>query len=140
MPITRYNELQKMAMVDMGVGSKVEDFNNHFSKLYAYLSHDKKEEATNELRNVFKNFYFMIDRVGSWSYSLLPFIYSIDGKKYELKEDNYRGDIKMLSDKGLTVEHCEDQINELKKKFMTNWSHIFLEDIIAYQMQMHLPS
>ena len=116
MPITRYHELQKLAMIDMGIGSTVEDFNGHFSKLHAYIANDKKEDSINEMKNVFKNFYLMIDRVGVWSYSMLCFIHSINNKEYELSEDRYKEDILLLSKKGLTVKHCEDQINELKKK------------------------
>ena len=134
MPITRYHELQKLAMIDMGIGSTVEDFNGHFSKLHAYIANNKKEDSINEMKNVFKNFYLMIDRVGVWSYSMLCFIHSINNKEYELSEDRYKEDILLLSKKGLTVKHCEDQINELKKKFITNWNHIFLQDIMEQQM------
>lgn len=136
MPVTRYHEVQKLSMIDIGVGSKIEDFNGHFSNLHAYLSNDKKEEAINEMSNVFKNFYYMTERVGVWSFSFLPFVKSINGKEFELNDDNYKDQLEALSKSGLTVEHCETQINELKKKFTSNWNHIFLKDIMEHQMQM----
>lgn len=140
MPITRYHDLQKLSMLDMGIGSTVEDFNGHFSKLHAYLVNDKKDDSIKEMQNIFKNFYYMIERVGVWSYSILPFVHSINGKEFVLDDDDYKGQIESLSKKGLTVEHCESQISELKKKFTTNWSHIFLKDIIQLEMQTLYPS
>lgn len=140
MPIERYNELQKLMLIDVGIGSTVEDFNLRFSKLQSYVEAEKKDESLNEMANLFRSFYLMINDTSMWSYSFLCFVKSIDGKDYVFNEDTLKEDILMLSKKGLTVGHCETHISELKKKLMTNWSHFFLTVIMDLEMQTYYQS
>jgi hypothetical protein len=140
MPVTRYNELQKLMLIDVGIGSTVEDFNLRFSKLQSYVEAEKKDESLNEMANLFRSFYLMINDTSMWSYSFLCFVKSVDGKEYNIDEDRLKEDILMLSKKGLTVEHCETQISELKKKLMTNWNHSFLTVIMDMEMQTYYQS
>lgn len=130
MPIHRYNELNKLACIDVGIGSKLEDFNSHFTKLHAYLKNKKIDEAIQETKNIHNNFFYMIEKIGVWSFSFCAFIKSIDGKEYEETElEGYHKTIEKLSRKGLTVEKCEDVISEVKKKLIQNLNSVFLTDI-----------
>ena len=41
MPVERFNEFNKLSTIDMGVGSTLQDFNQHFSKLHSYLTNKR---------------------------------------------------------------------------------------------------
>jgi hypothetical protein len=134
MPITRHNELQKLIVMNHGIGSTIEDYNNHFGKVHAYLQADKKDDAINEMTNLFKNYFAIINELGFWSYPILAYVHSIDGKEFDINEDRLKEDMLMLSKKGLTVADVESQIGELKKKLMTNCSHHFLADLMTLEV------
>ena len=141
MPIHRFNELNKLACIDVGVGSRLEDFNKHFTKLHAYLKNNKVDEAIQETRNIHNNFFYMIEKIGVWSYSFCAFIKSVNGKPYEgNKLEHHHEMIDKLSKKGLTVGKCEEVINEVKKKLIQNLNSTFLTDIAMDRMKTYTQS
>lgn len=137
MPIKRYQEFIKMATIAIGVGSTLEDFNGHFAKLHAYLLNGKTGDAIKEMKNVYINYFYAINKIGIWSYCLAPFVYSVDGKEYTGTEiDQHRELLNSLSDKGLTVGQCEESILEVKKKLLSNWPVTFLADILMKETKI----
>lgn len=130
MPIERFNEFSKLAALDMGVGSTLEDFHNHFSKLHAYVVNNKRDEALIEMSNVYQGFFYAINKISIWSYSFCAFIKSVDGEEYNRTEINdHRILIKKLSEKGLTVDKCQSTIDEVKKNLIQSFDSSFLADI-----------
>ena len=141
MPIHRYNELNKLACIDMGVGSQMSDFASHFTKLHAYLKNNKVDEAVQETKNIHNNFFYMVEKIGVWSYSFATMIKSVDGVTYEGTELSHHYDMmEMLSKKGLTVGKCEDVISEVKKNLSQNLNGIFLIDSKVANPPMSLPN
>ena len=138
MPIKRYQEFIKMAMIAIGVGSTIEDFNGHFAKMHAYLLNGQTGDAIKEMNNVYINFFYSIKEIGIWSYCLAPFVCSVDGVQYTGTEiDQHRELLNSLSDKGLTVGQCEDSILEVKKKLLSNWPTTFLADILTKETKTY---
>lgn len=135
LPITKYNEMMKLSTIDIGVGSELKDFNNHFTNLHAYLKERKVEEAIQETINLHNNFFYMVNEIGIWSFSFAVFIHSIDGKKFEDSSlEAYNEMMKKLSKKGLTVGQCEEVINDVKKKLSQNFNTAFLAGSIPTPM------
>lgn len=130
MPVDRFNEFNKLAAIDMGVGSTLQDFNNHFSKLHSYVVNNSKDNALLEMSNIYQNFFYAINKISIWSYSFCAFIKSINGKEYtETEIPKHRDTIKMLSDKGLKVDECQSVIDEVKKNLIQSFDSSFLADI-----------
>lgn len=138
MPNSRYQEFTKIAMRAIGIGSTIEDFNAHFAKLHGYLMNGQSSDAMKEMKNVFINFFYNINKIDVNSYCLAPFIHSVDGIEYTGTEiEDHREMLNYLWDKGLTSEQCEDSIFEVKKKLLANWPNTFLPDIVVREMKMY---
>jgi len=138
MPIDRYQEFNKLACIDMGIGSTLEDFNKHFTSLHAYLANNKIGEAIQETKNIHNNFFYMVEKIGIWSYCFCAFIKSINGKAYEKVElDEHRETINILSKKGLKTGQCQSVLDEIKKKLNQNLNSTFLIDSIAQAQLTH---
>ena len=62
MPITVFMRFQKYVMIEQGLGSNVQDFSTRLSKLNEYIYHDRKDNALEELKNVFNLFYSIVEK------------------------------------------------------------------------------
>jgi hypothetical protein len=134
MPIDNYNALQQMTLVDMGLGSDVSAFSNHLEKLTAYVQHDQKVEAKQEIYNMILGYNNAMNDITTDSFSILPFMESINGKAYILGDlEKSKADLKFLSDNGLTVKILDETLSTVKKNFKLNFnrpSHIDLMELI----------
>ena len=132
MPQVRREEFIKLSMREIGVGSTIESFNNHFAKLHALLLANKSSDAIKEMNNVFMNFFYCINKISIYSYCFAPYVCSIDGVKYEgVSIPDHRDVLKTLTDKGLDPNVCEEMIFDIKKKLMSNWPTTFLVDMVV---------
>lgn len=131
----RQNEYNKLAFRDIGVGSTLQDFNKHFSQLHAYLKNDKTEDALMEMSNIYKNFFYAINKISIWSYCFCAFIKSIDGKEYDRTElGDHKRTIEDLSKKGLTSDQCKSTLDAVKKNLTQNFDPTFLGDIMTAEV------
>lgn len=129
LPIHRHQEFNKLACIDVGVGSTMKDFNNHFSTLHAYLKNNKVSEALTETMNIHNNFFYMIEKISVWSYCFCAYIKSIDGVEYDKTElEDHKETINFLSKKGLTTGLCEETLEDIKKKLVQSLNATFLID------------
>ena len=62
MPITVFMKFQKYVMIEQGLGSNVQDFSTRLSKMGEYISHNRKDNALEELKNVFNLFYSIVEK------------------------------------------------------------------------------
>ena len=53
---------QKYVMIEQGLGSNVQDFSTRLSKINEYITHNRKDNALEELKNVFNLFYSIVDK------------------------------------------------------------------------------
>jgi len=82
LPITKYQDFCKLAMIDYGVGSDMAAYNAHFTKLHNLLLLNKNSDAINEMKNIHNNYFYVINNIGAWSFCFAPFIATINGKEY----------------------------------------------------------
>ncbi len=134
----RENEYNKLACLDLGVGSTLQDFNQHFSKLHAYLTNDKNEEAKIEMSNIYHNFFNMINKISVWSYCWCAYIHSIDGVPYTKTEvSEHRETILDLSEKGLKSSDIKESLDDVKKNLLQSFNVTFLGDIMTTEVLTH---
>ena len=49
-------------MIEQGLGSNVQDFSTRLSKINEYIINNRKDNALEELKNVFNLFYSIVDK------------------------------------------------------------------------------
>ena len=137
LPITNYHEFQKLSLIDLGIGSTMKSFNQHITKLHAYITQDKKSHAIIELQNMLRGYHSCIQKYNSYSFCILPFIKSVGGNRYTLGDlDKCKEDIEFLSERGLTTEKLDDLLVEVKKNSLSHWQQHFLVDLMVPVNQM----
>lgn len=90
LPIERFHKYNKMMLVDSGIGSDLNDFNAHASKIAAYI-HTDKVKALQELENLRQSLYFISESISPKHLAFIPLIRKIDGKPLtDLSDDNLK--------------------------------------------------
>lgn len=137
MPIDRYTELQKMIFYEIGVGSSIEDFNKHFSKLIAYVGSGEKESAMQEMKNMYNGYFNAINKLSPYSFAFSCMIDNVNGRKYEgISMEEHRDMVALLAKKGLKYEQVNDTLEEVKKNFIQSLDGTFLSDMAMRETKM----
>ncbi len=128
LPITRFHELQKLALQDIGIGDTMEAVWKHFGRLETMINGQLWKEAQGEMKNLYNNTFFMIERIDIKSSCFAMMIESIDGKPFESVSDEYIDETLLyLSKKGLTIGMVNDVVDEVKKNLRLSLNHISQE-------------
>jgi hypothetical protein len=130
LPAERHHEIKKLVLQDSGIGSDMESITNHLSKIYLFLSNDRKDEAMQETQNLHNNLYYQIEKIDLTSYCFAAMIKSVNGKEVTIDELESEGYVKnllgMLSKKGLKMTDVSDIVEDVKKNFKKNFDPTFL--------------
>lgn len=117
MPIKRYNEYQKHAIVKSGIGSTPDDIDARYAKVAAFINEDKKQDALKEIENTRFALLSAINNVNYDSYCFACFVHSIDGVLYDdLSDDGLDFLLTKLAEAEITQLDIETAIEEVKKK------------------------
>ena len=115
MPITVFMKFQKYVMIEQGLGSNVQDFSTRLSKMGEYISHNRKDNALEELKNVFNLFYSIVEK--EQDVKLYAIAVLIKGNE-QLGDEEIKDYVsKNLLNK--TVEEIYKTYFELKKKLLS---------------------
>lgn len=118
LPIMRYARFQRYCILDSGVGSTMDDIGKHFGKLFEFLSHNMNEEAVMEAKNLYYNYFIILEDLSLNGMAFASLIYSINGKVItDYSEDNLRAVINELDEIGLKAGVVLKIKEEVKKKF-----------------------
>lgn len=129
LPLMRWHEFQKLALMDAGIGDSMDAFAGHFTLAYKLIGGGKMKEATQEIINLHNNFHYMLNGIGIKSTSFVALVHSIDGDLVtDLSMDNTQSILKQLSSDGLTLGHVEDIIDDVKKNLIRSFNPTFLTD------------
>jgi hypothetical protein len=120
MPISVFVNLQKYIIQDSGIGSNMDDVNNHFAILYRYMGAGMLQEASNECYNLYQNIFLMLNSISIEHLSFCCFVHSIDDEEIkDFSESNLRLVSAQLGAGGVTQGDVDDILTDLKKK-LTN--------------------
>jgi hypothetical protein len=140
--IERHHEFQKLALLDIGVGSDIAGIGAHFSNFHQLLINKKTDEALLEARNLHNNFFYILQGINIKSFCFHTFVKTIDRvpvKISDLVEDKIKENLQKMSWFGLLQSDVEDVLEDIKKKLTQNFEPIFLinsqnqESIISTQ-------
>lgn len=117
MPVTLYNTAQCYLLQDMGIGSDMQSVDDHFKAFDNLISSGQVEDLLNERNNLRYNFFIMLEKLDFRSMALACYIHSINDMPVDdYSEEHLKELIEYLSGHGLSMQHVEDQLFELKKK------------------------
>lgn len=121
LPIKRYTKFQKYLLIESGVGSTINEIGTHFSKVFDYLVHKLTDQALQETKNLYYNFYLLLNEINIPSFAFCCLIHSIDGVQLtDLTEDNLKKVIDHLNEIGVTQSEVIDKIEVVKKNSVLN--------------------
>lgn len=121
LPIKRYSKFQKYMLIETGVGSDLESIGKHFSKLFAFLGQKLVPESFQETKNLYYNFFMLLEEINIPGIAFTCLVHSIDGKEInDLSEDNLKQATEQLSLLGVTQATVQEWNDLVKKKFIMN--------------------
>jgi hypothetical protein len=121
MPIGRYTKFQKYLLMGSGVGSDMPSINNHFAKLFEYLTHKMNDQALQETKNLYFNMYLIFEEINVDSLAFACMVHSIDGKEInDLSEDGLKAVSELLNEIGISQSDITTHNEDVKKKSLMN--------------------
>lgn len=127
----RENEINKLSLIEIGVGSNMEAVGAHLQNLFDFLGAQKIQEATKEAINLHNNYYMMIEGLSTDSLMLALFLQKIDDKYYnDLSEEGLKETSKALVKTGITHGEASEILDSLKKKLLATFNRSFLIDSV----------
>lgn len=123
LPIKRFHLFNKYMLVDAGIGSDLNDINDHISKIYKFIDSDTKK-AKLELNNLRQSLYMITEQINIKHLSFITLVHSINGKKVlDLSDDNIKKIHKQLSN--TKTSYLNQIIDSVKKKLDSELSLYF---------------
>lgn len=129
MPIVNFQKYNKYLLIDSGIGSDIDDFDNHIVKLAKYIKSGNKENAIKELQNMRQNLCMISSNISPKYLAFTALIHSIDGKEVkDLSDDS----LKAILEDFKEVKHSwlVDLLNKIKKKISDELELYFPQDFV----------
>ena len=128
LPIINFQKYNKYLLIDAGIGSDINDIDQHISKIAKYIKNNKTL-AIQELQNMRQNLFMIASNISPKYLAFAALIHSVDDKKVEdLSDDN----LKALLDDIKTVKHSWliRTLAEIKKKIQAELELYFPQEFI----------
>lgn len=128
LPIVNFQKYNKFLLIDAGVGSDVNDIDQHISKIAKYIK-SNKSLAMQELQNMRQNMYMISSSISPKYLAFAALIHSIDDNRVEdLSDENLKAILESLR----TVKHSWliNKLAEIKKKIQAELELYFPEEFV----------
>lgn len=124
LPMQRFHRYNKYLLVDAGVGSDIQDFDNHIERVVRYIKNGERDNAAKELENMRMNVYLILQEQGVRDMSFACLVESIDGKPCDdLSEEGLRETLRTLG--GVPRKDVASELGATKKKIDTELATYF---------------
>lgn len=121
--VKNYNIFNTLALIDSESGHDMEAVNRLFYKMDAQLASGRKDDCIQTRKNLQHVFYNIFQKNNFPSLQWAALVYTIDGQENkDLSADNLKRIIDRLSDQGLTQNKILKDVEDAKKKFVTNYN------------------
>lgn len=81
MPIKNYLAMQKMALLDGGLGSDLQAIDEHLQKIYAFVEVNDMQSFKTECENLRTNVFFIQNGINPKMYTYAAMVKSINGEE-----------------------------------------------------------
>ena len=128
MPIANFQKYNKCLLIDSGIGSNIDDIDNHIVKIARYIK-SNKESAIKELKNMRQNLIMISSGISPKYLAFAALIHSIDGKALtDLSDTNLSSILESFKE----VKHSwlVDLLAKIKKKINTELELYFPDEFI----------
>jgi len=120
LPITRFQEYNRLAMLDAGIGGDLQSINEHVTTVLRHYQKGEGQKMKQELENMRQNMMFVVNKTSPRMKCFIPLIKSINGKLLTDISDT-EGISRDLSNKGLTIGKVNGFLITVKKKLSSKW-------------------
>jgi len=120
LPITRFQEYNRLAMLDAGIGGDLQSINEHVTTVLRHHQKGEGQKMKQELENMRQNMMFVVNKTSPRMKCFIPLIKSINGKLLTDISDT-EGISRDLSNKGLTIGKVNGFLITVKKKLSSKW-------------------
>lgn len=115
LPIVRFHRYNRMLLVDAGIGSDINDFDNHIERVVRYIKNGENDNAAKELDNLRQNVFMVMSEQSVEDLSFACLIVSIDGDPCEdISPDGLAKVVQRLG--GVSRKELTEQNQSVKKK------------------------
>ena len=115
LPIVRFQQYNKMLMIDAGHGETVDALDNHLARVGEFIKRGDMENATNEIDNLRQTLWNVQNGMTPHFMSLIPLMAEIDGEPNDdMSDDGLKATYEKL--KHVTLGEYEKAAQEVKKK------------------------
>lgn len=128
LPIANFQKYNKFLLIDAGIGSDINDIDQHITKIAKYIK-SNQSLAMQELQNMRQNMYMIASGISPKYLAFAALIHSIDDKKVEdLSDENLKSVLESLK----TIKHSWliNILAEIKKKIQAELELYFPEEFI----------
>lgn len=130
LPIDLSKKMQSYSLQDAGIGSTIQDVDDHLARLLAFVSADKKEDTLKEIANLRLNLFSGIMELSYDTSAMACLIHSVD----DVKVDDYsavgiKERISRLSALGLTQGMVDEILSDVKKNLIQNENYTSLTSL-----------
>ena len=129
LPIVNFQKYNKYLLIDAGIGSDVNDIDEHITRLAKYIKTDLAK-ASQELQNYRQNLYMIASGISPKHMAFAALIHSIDGKKVEDYSDD---NLQRILDDLRTVKRSwlVDLLAKIKKKITIELELYFPQEFLS---------
>jgi hypothetical protein len=121
LPMKLYSKFQKYNLTESGLGSDMGSIGLHFSRLFEFLRFNKSTDALEEAKNLYYNFFTLLEEINIPGLAFCCLVHSIDGEPVkDYSEDSLKQMVQTLSDMGLAQKTAEGWVDDVKKKSSGN--------------------
>lgn len=115
LPIKRFHKFNKYLLVDSGIGSDLNDINDHIAKIKRYVNSNDKSNANRQLDNLRQSLYMVSQETHLRHLSFMVLIKSINGKEvHDLSDENLKKLLKEFENESKSF--LDRLIESVKKK------------------------
>ena len=91
LPINRYHKFNKYMLVDSGIGSDLNDINDHIAKIARYIGKKDEKNAQAQLENLRVSLYMVANETNVRHLSFAILVKSINGKPvFDISDENIK--------------------------------------------------
>lgn len=130
--IERHNLANEYALLDSEIGNTPADMARHLAKIDFHIAQKNWDGIVGERRNLFRNFYHLINHDNFVGLQFACLIESIDDRKvYDFSHEGMKRLLVELSKDGLTMGLVRLETEDVKKKSSQNFKSRFQSVLIG---------
>lgn len=130
LPIVNFQKYNKYLLIDSGIGSDLNAFDEHISKIAMSIKSGDPKKALIELQNLRQNLYMVNSEISPKYLAFAALVHSVNGKpNTDMSDDNLKKLLEFIN----VVPHSViiDFLAQIKKKVATELEVYFPNDFVT---------